>query len=106
MQPTEPGEYSMLEAGDHSENARLLSMFKLGLKADHVPKRTQGVVLPELNDSVGRSARARVRKANRFHRTIPQGFGSTLRHDFDWQAALEIGRRALPVLELRLLRRK
>ena len=37
MQPAEPRELGLFEPGNGAEHARLLAMFQLGLKPDHVP---------------------------------------------------------------------
>ena len=41
----------------------------------------------------------RIRKAERFHRTMPQRLASALGHDFDRQAAIEIRRRHFEIPE-------
>ncbi len=104
MQAAEPRELGLLEPRDHAEDADLLAMFQLGLEAHHVPQRAEGIVLPELHHGV--QARARmmgVGEADRLHRAVGEGLAAALGHDLDRQAALEIGRRRLPLLERGLL---
>ncbi len=69
-------------------------MLQLGLEADHVEQRAELVVLAQLHDGIGLLARlARIGQAERLHRAVTQGFAAALGHDFDRQAAVEIGRR-------------
>src|SRR5215469_14764826 len=49
VQPTEAGELRVLEAWDQAQDAHLLTVFELGLEADHVPQRAEHVVLAQLN---------------------------------------------------------
>ena len=81
----------------------LLAIFQLGLEADHVEQRAERVVLAQLHDGVGPLAGARIGQADRLHRPEAQGLAPALGHHLDRQAALEIGRVALPLLELGLL---
>jgi hypothetical protein len=77
-------------------------VLQLGLEADHVPQRAQGVVLAQLDDGVGLDQRvARIGQADRLHRTVAQGLAAALGHHLDRQAAVEIGD-VLPLLELGL----
>ena len=95
---------ALLEAGDQAEHARLLAIFQLGLEADHVEKRAERIVLPQLHDGVGLHARRmRVGEADRLHRTVAQGLAAALGHHLDRQAAVEIGR-ALEFAEFGLFR--
>ena len=102
VQPAEPRELGILEAGDGAEDAHLLGMLQLGLEADHVVERAQRIVLAKLDHRIGLGRRiVGIGQAHRLHRAVPQRLGAALRHDFDRQAAVEIGR-ALPFLELGL----
>ena len=67
MQPAQPREARVLQAGDHAEDARLLAMLQLGLEADHVPQRAERIVLAQLHDGIGPRARCA-------DRTSPTGF--------------------------------
>ena len=92
MQAAKPRERSAFKAGDHAEDARLLAMLELGLKADHVPERFECIVLPELDHGMRRAAGSRVGQSDRLHRAEPQGFTAPFGHDFDGQASLEVRR--------------
>ncbi len=94
MEPAEPRELGVGEARDHAEDARLLAVLQLGLKTDHVEQRAELVVLAQLHDGIGLLARlARIGQAERLHRAVTQRLAAALGHDFDRQAAVEIGRR-------------
>ena len=82
----------------------LLAVLQLGLEADHVEQRAERVVLAQLDDGVGLLAGpVRVRQPDRLHRPVPQRLAAALGHHLDRQAAVEIGRRRLPLLEARLV---
>ena len=53
VQPAQPRELGLLEAGDGAEQADLLGMLQLGLEADHVPQRAERIVLAQLDHRVG-----------------------------------------------------
>ncbi len=94
MQPAEPRELGLFEAGNRAEHARLLAMFQLGLKPDHVPQRAERIVLTELHHGIRLHARPmRVRETDRLHRSVAQRLGAALGHHLDGQAAFEIGGR-------------
>ena len=78
-------------------------MLQLGLEADDVVERAERVVLAQLDDGVGAVAGALVGEADRLHRAVAQRVDATRRHHLDRQAALEIGRRALPFFEVGLV---
>ncbi len=63
MQPAQPGELGILQAGDHSEDLSLGPVLQLGLEADHVEQRAQRIVLAQLHDGMGldRGSRGLVR---------------------------------------------
>ena len=73
MQPAEPRERSAFKAGDHAKDTRLFAMLELRLKADHVPQRSERIVLPELDHGIGGSAGPRVGQSNGLHGAEPQG---------------------------------
>lgn len=100
VQAAKPREDGLLKPGDHPEDLGLGTMLQLGLEAHHVPERTQGVVLPQLDDSPGLLVRTMgVCQADRLHGPMPQGLAPTLGHHLDGQAAVEIGN-VLPFPEL------
>ena len=60
--------------------------------------------MPQLHDGIGTCAAVvRVGEADGLHRAETQRLVSALGHDLDGQAAIEVGRRRLPLLEARLL---
>ena len=56
MKPAEPRELGVLEAGDGAEDAHLLGMPQLRLKADDVVERAERIVLAQLHHGVGAAA--------------------------------------------------
>jgi hypothetical protein len=76
---------------------------QLGLEADHVVERAERVVLAQLDHGVGPRRVCGSVQADRLHRPEAQGLRPALGHHLDRQAALEIGRVRLPLLELGLL---
>ena len=104
MQAAQPRELGLREARDHAEDARLLAVLQLGLEADHVPQRAQRIVLPQLHHRVGPLARlVRIGEADRLHGAEAQRLAAALGHHLDGQAAVEVGRGGLPLLERGLL---
>ena len=102
VQTAQARELGVLQAGDHAEDLGLRPVLQLGLEADHVEQGSKRIVLAQLDDGVGLDQRiARIGQADRLHRAVPQGLATTLCHDLDRQAAIEIGD-VLPVLELGL----
>ena len=100
MQAAEPRELGALEAGDHAEHPHLLGVLELGLEADHVEQRAEPIVLAQLHDGVRLLVRpVRIGEPDRLHRPEAQRVAAALRHHLDRQAAVEIGRRVLPVVE-------
>ena len=87
----QPGEAGVFQPGDHPEHLGLCAVFHLGLEPHDVEQRTQGIVAPQLNHGMRFYVRLmRIGQAHRFHRTVAQGFASTLGHHLDRQAAIEI----------------
>ena len=104
MQAAEPGEFGVLEPGNGAEDALLRAVLQLGLEADHVVERAELVVLAQLHDGVGLHRRiVRIGEPDRLHRPVAQRLAAALGHHLDRQAAVEIGRVGLPVLEVDLL---
>ena len=104
MQPAEPGELRILQPGNHPQHPRLVAVFQLGLEAHHVEERAERIVLPELHDGMGFHQRiVGVGQADRLHRAVAQRLAAALRHHLDGQAAVEIGRRGFPFLEVGLV---
>ena len=104
VQAAQPRELRLLQAGDHAEDPRLLGVAQLGLEADEVVERAERVVLTKLDHRVGAAFRlVRVGQADRLHRAVAQRVHPALRHHLDGQAAFEVGRALLPLLEVDLL---
>src|SRR5258708_4003305 len=103
VQPAQPRELGLLQAGDCAEEPRLLAVLELGLEAHDVPQGAERVVLAELHDGPWTMAGARIAQANGLHRSEAQGLRSARRDHLDRLAAVEIGRVVLPLLELGLV---
>ena len=104
VQPAEPRKLGVLEPGNGAEDADLFAVAELGLEAHHVEQCAELVVLAQLHHRVRLALRPpRVGEAERLHWPVAQCFAPALGHDFDRQAAVEIGRRDFEVLECRLL---
>jgi len=103
MDAAEACELSLLQTRDHAEDAFLLGVLELGLKADDVEKRAERIVLAKLDHRVGTLAGAGVDEADRLHRTEAQRVAAARGHHLDGKTTLEIRRRGFPFLELRLL---
>ena len=104
MQAAEAGEFGGLQAGDGGEQALLFAVGHLGLEADHVVERAQGIVLAQLDDGGGLVLRVMgVGQADRLHRPIRQCLAAPFGHHLDRQAAFEVGRVRLPLLEVHSL---
>ena len=105
VQAAQPRELGVLQAGDHAQDAGLLAVLELGLEAHHVPQRAQRIVLAQLHHGVRTLAvPVGVGQADGLHRPEAQGVAAALGHHLDGQAAVEVGRGGLPVLERGLLR--
>src|SRR5262249_42138119 len=103
VKPAEARELRVLQSRDCTQDACLLAMTQLGLKADHVVERAERIILAQLYDSVRLYVRrVRIGEPDRLHRSEAQGFGAALGHHLDRQAAFEI-RRLLELLEFRFL---
>ncbi|MGY4333133.1 hypothetical protein ACVWWG_007550 [Bradyrhizobium sp. LB7.2] len=95
---------ALFQPRNGAEDALLLPVFQLRLKADDVVERAELVVLAQLHDCVGFGGGiVRIGEADRLHRPVAQGLGAALRHHLDRQTAVEIGRVGFPFLELGLL---
>src|SRR5258707_8280372 len=104
MQAAEPGEFGVLEAWNGTEYAVLRAVLQLGLEADDVVERAELVVLAQLHDGIGFYGRVpRIGPPYRLPRSVPPRLAAAFSHHFDRQAAVEIGRIGLPVLEVDLL---
>ena len=103
MQAAEPRKLRLLQAGNHPEDIGLGTVFQLRLEADNIVKRTQRIVLPQLDHGIGLDRGiVGIGQAHRLHRSMTQGLGTAFRHHLDRQAAIEIGN-MFPFLEDRLL---
>ena len=92
MQAAKASKFGVLEPRDHTEHFRLRAIFQLGLEADHIVERAEGIILPQLNNGMGFDGWVmRIREAHRLHRSITQGFTPALGHHFNRQAPVEIG---------------
>ena len=89
MHHAEADELGALEAGNEPQHARLLAPFDLRLKSHEAEVIAREVVLAQLHGRVRLASRARIREADRLHRTEPQRVAAAVRHDFDRQAAFE-----------------
>ena len=82
----------------------LLGVLQLGLEPHHVEQRAEAVVLAQLHDRISLHLRiVRVGEAEGLHGTVAQRLAPALRHHLDRQAAVEIGRRSLPIVERHLV---
>ncbi len=100
MQPTKTCELCILKAGDHLEDTGLRAVFQLRLETDHIVERAKRIILTQLHDRIGFHCRVMlIGKAHWLHRPMAQCFGAAFGHDFNRQAAVEIGR-TFPFLEL------
>src|SRR4051812_309970 len=107
VQPAEPRELGLLQARDAPEYLLLCAVFQLGLESDHVVERAELVVLAQLDDRIGLDGGiVRICQTHRLHRPVPQGLVAALRHHFNGQAAVEIGRVGFPFLEVGLFARE
>src|SRR5437763_13134471 len=107
MQTAQAGELGLFQPWNGTKDARLLAMPELRLEADHIEQRAESIVLAQLNDRISlRTREVRVCHSERLHWTVAQRFATALRHHFDRQASIEIGRRGFPVAELDLLPRQ
>ena len=99
VQSAEPRELGLFQARDGTEHLDLGAVLQLRLEADHVVQGAQRIILAELDDAIGLDQRiARIGETDRLHGAVAQRLATAFRHDFDGQAAVEIGS-ALPVLE-------
>src|SRR3546814_19048286 len=103
MQAAEARELCVVQAGNGADDAGLLAVVQLGLEADDVVERAERIVLAELHHGVGPLVAVRVVQADRLHRAVAQRLRPALGHHLDGQAALEVGRRLFPPLEIGLL---
>ncbi len=71
MESAEARELGVLQSWYHAEDPRLLGVAQLGLEANHIPQRTERVVLAKLDDGVRPAAGARIIEADRLHRPEP-----------------------------------
>ena len=53
MQATQPREDSFLQSGDRTKYLGLRAVLQFGLKADHVPERTERIILAQLDHRIG-----------------------------------------------------
>ena len=84
MQPAEPRELGIFQAGDHTEHVGLNAVLQLGLEADHIVERAQGIVLAQLDDGVGLNQRvAWIGQADGFEWTPAQRLVTALGHDLN-----------------------
>jgi len=62
-----------VEAGDHGEDAALLTSPQARLKAHHVPHLARAILASQLHDRPWTVSRPRIRQADRLHRPEAQG---------------------------------
>ena len=100
MNATEPREDGLFQSGDGPQDICLRAIFHLRLKPDHIIKRAERIILAQLHNRMGFDRGVmRVGQAHRFHRPPTQSLRTAFGHDFDGQAAFEIGRVFLEVLK-------
>ncbi len=100
MDPAETCEARIPKRRDGAENPRLFAVLELGLEADHVPKRSEGIVLTELHYRIRAPAGLGIAQSHGLHRPEAQRILASRRHHLDGEAALEIGRALFPFVEL------
>src|SRR5207247_8975924 len=92
----EPQELGALETGNRPEDALLRGDCESRLEPDEVPHLARPVFLPELHDRVRLrltpGASPGIVEPKRFHRPMPEGLDTPLRHLLDRQAALAVRR--------------
>src|SRR6185312_3563307 len=100
MNAAEARELGVLQPRYGAEYPHLLAVLQFGLEANHVEQAGELVVLAQLDDGIGLDHRvAWVGEADRLHRTVPQCLDTTLGHDLDRQASVEIWRVRFPFVE-------
>ncbi len=103
VQASQPRELGVLQAGDGSEDARLLAVLQLGLGSPRCstacPAHCPG---GSCTTAQGRWPVRGFAQAPRLHRSEAQALRSGRGDDLDRLAALEVGRVVLPLLELGL----
>ena len=81
MQTAEPGEFGLRQTRNHSEDARLLGMFQLGLKTHDVKQRPEPVILTKLHHGIGSILGAMwIRQPEWLHWSVTQCFAPALGH--------------------------
>src|SRR5207248_8021870 len=104
VKTAEPRELGLLKARYCPEDTNLLGVFELRLESDDVVERAKPVVLTQLHNGIRLVIGImRIGEPARLHRSMAQGLTTTRRHHLDGQAAIEIGGRPFPLLELGLL---
>ncbi len=92
-------ELGVFQSWDHAEDPFLLGELEIGLEAHQVVQRACQVVLPQLDDCIGASSRARIADADRAHRAKRQRIDASFGDDLHRQAALkEMARLTPPVI--------
>src|SRR5438552_3613158 len=89
MHHPEAHEFSVLQPGDQSQDARLLAPLDLRLEADEAEVIAGQIVLAQLYGRVRLAPVARIDQPDRPHRAKPQGLPPAMRHHLDRKATLE-----------------
>jgi hypothetical protein len=104
VKAAQPRELRVFQTWNGAEDAHLFGVFQLGLETNHIEQRAEFVVLAQLHHGVGLVVRlVRIGEPKWFHRAMTQSLNAAFRHDFDWQAAIEVGCIRLPFMEARLV---
>ena len=104
MKSAQPRELGIFQTWNGAEDAHLFGVLQLGLEADNIEQRAEFVVLAQLHDGVGLVVRlVRIGEPEWFHRAMTQSLRAAFGHDFDRQAAIEVGCIRLPFMEARLV---
>ena len=89
MHHAESHELGLLQPGNHSKHARLLTPLELCLETHEAVVIAREVVLAELHRGIRRTACTRIHQPDRLHRPETQRIDAAMRHHFDRQAPFE-----------------
>ena len=101
MQAAKTGKARLFETGNKFKHMRLFAIFKLGLKAHHIEQSAERIILAQLHHGMRfHVGRMHIGQATRFHRAVAQSIATARGHNFNRQAAIEIGRVGFPLFKI------